>query len=109
LEQGHALLALVLIPLLAAAVLVFIPGGRKDIVRIFAVAVGAVLFAISVYVFVDFKADGDEQFSFLLRYDWLENVGILGEDGITFHLGIDGIAATMILLNGVVTFAGTLI
>jgi len=34
---------------------------------------------------------------------------ILREDGITLHLGIDGIAAVMILLNGVVTFAGTLI
>ena len=75
----------------------------------FAVASGLSLFIISVYVFVDYKADGTEQFSFLLRYDWLENVGILGEDGITLHLGIDGIAAVMILLNGIVTFAGTLI
>jgi NADH-quinone oxidoreductase subunit M len=108
-EQGHALLALIVIPLLAAVVLVFIPSERRDIVRQFSVAVGAVLFAISIYVFFAYTADGDEQFSFLLRYDWLENVGILGEDGITLHLGIDGIAATMVLLNGVVTFAGTLI
>jgi NADH-quinone oxidoreductase subunit M len=108
-DQGYALLALILIPLLAAAALVLIPGERKDIVRMFAVAVGAVLFAISVYVFIAYKADGGEQFTFLLQYDWLENVGILGEDGITFYLGIDGIAAVMILLNGVVTFAGTLI
>jgi NADH-quinone oxidoreductase subunit M len=108
-EQGHALLALIAIPLLAAVGLVFVPGERKDIVRMLSVAVGAVLFAISLYVFFAFDPEGDEQFSFLLRYDWLENVGILGEDGITLHLGIDGIAATMILLNGVVTFAGTLI
>jgi NADH-quinone oxidoreductase subunit M len=108
-EQGHSLLALIVIPLLAAAALLYVPGDRKDIVRQFSVAVGAVLFAISLYVFIDYQADGDEQFQFLLRYDWIENVGILGEDGITLHLGIDGIAATMILLNGVVTFAGTLI
>src|SRR3990172_8305464 len=67
------------------------------------------MFVISVYVFADYKASGEEQFSFLLRYDWLENVGILGEDGITLHLGVDGIAAVMILLNGIVTLAGTLI
>ena len=46
---------------------------------------------------------------FVLRWTWLENVGFLGENGITLHLGIDGIAAPMVLLNGVVTFAGTLI
>jgi NADH-quinone oxidoreductase subunit M len=34
---------------------------------------------------------------------------MLGEDGITLHLGIDGIAAPMVLLTGIVTFAGTLI
>ena len=107
-EQGHALLALIAIPLLAAAVLVVIPSERKDYVRVFSVLVGAVLFVISAYVFVAYEA-GSEQFSFDLRYDWLENVGVLGEDGITLHLGIDGIAATMILLNGVVAFAGTLI
>ncbi len=108
-EDGHALLALILIPILTAALLVVVPAERRDWVRLIAVAAGAVLFAISVYVFVAYQADGDEQFDFLLRYDWLENVGILGEDGITLHLGIDGIAATMVLLNGVVTFAGTLI
>jgi NADH-quinone oxidoreductase subunit M len=108
-DQGYLLLALIAIPLFAAAVLVLIPGNRKDIVRMFSVAVGAVLFAISLYVFFDYQPNDSEQFTFLLRYDWLENVGILGENGITLHLGIDGIAATMLLLNGVVTFAGTLI
>src|SRR3972149_5537732 len=108
-EQGHALLALIAIPLLTAAALVVVPSDRKDWGRILAVLSGAAMFVISVYVFADYKASGDEQFSFLLRYDWLENVGILGEDGITLHLGVDGIAATMVLLNGVVAFAGTLI
>ncbi len=108
-EQGHALLALIVVPLAAAAVLLLIPGQRKDIVRMFSVAVGAALFAISLYVFIAYKAGGDEQFRFLLRYDWIENVGILGEHGISLHLGIDGIAATMVLLNGVVAFAGSMI
>ncbi len=89
--------------------LVLVPGQRKDLIRQLSVASGLALFIISFYVFADYSADGTDQFSFLLRYDWLENVGILGEDGITLHLGVDGIAAVMILLNGIVTFAGTLI
>ncbi|HEU0074760.1 MAG TPA: NADH-quinone oxidoreductase subunit M [Dehalococcoidia bacterium] len=108
-EQGHALLALIAIPLLTAAVLVLVPSQRKDLVRLLSVASGLALFIISLYVFIDYSADGSEQFTFLLRYDWLENVGILGDNGITLYLGLDGIAAVMILLNGVVTFAGTLI
>jgi len=108
-EQGHALLALIAIPLLTAAGLVLVPSQRKDLVRQIAVASGLAMFIIALYVFIDYSADGTEQFSFTLRYNWLQNVGILGEKGITLYLGIDGIAAVMILLNGIVTFAGTLI
>ncbi len=108
-EQGHALLALIVIPLAVAALLVIVPSERKDLIRIISVLTGAVLFVISLYVFIAFKSSGSDQFSFLLRYKWIENVGVLGKDGITLHLGIDGIAAVMILLNGVVTLAGTLI
>ncbi len=107
-EQGHALLALIVIPLATAFVLLWVPGERKDWVRYLSAVVGAVCFAISLYVFISFKP-GDEQFQFQLSYTWIENVGILGEDGISLHLGVDGIAAVMVLLNGVVAFAGVLI
>jgi NADH-quinone oxidoreductase subunit M len=107
-EQGHALVALILVALLTAAALIAVPGHRKDWVRYLAVASGAALFVISLYVFIAYETTG-ERFSFAVRYDWLENVGILGDKGITLYFGVDGIAATMILLNGIVTFAGTLI
>jgi NADH-quinone oxidoreductase subunit M len=108
-EQGHALLALIVLPLAAAFALLWVPGERKDIVRYVSAAVGLACFVISVYVFVAYEPGGGEQFDFLLRYDWIENVGILGEHGISLYLGVDGIAATMVLLNGVVAFAGVLI
>ncbi len=94
--------------MLTALVLVFVPSERKDLVRQLSVLSALAMFIISVYVFVAYEV-GDEQFSFLLRYNWIENVGVLGENGISLRLGIDGIAAMMILLNGVVTLAGTLI
>jgi NADH-quinone oxidoreductase subunit M len=107
-EQGHALLALIVIPLAMAAVLVFVPSERKDWVRYLSAAAGLACFIISLYVFIAYKTGGD-QFGFQLRYDWIENVGFLKEHGISLHLGVDGIAAVMILLNGVVAFAGVLI
>ena len=77
-EQGHALLALILIPLLTAALLVFVPGDRKTLVRQIAVLSGAVLFAISLYVFIDYKASDTEQFLFQIRYDWNRNCSEIG-------------------------------
>ena len=77
--------------------------------RQLAVASGLVMFIISIYVFIDYQASDKVQFLSTLRWTWIENVGIFKENGITLHLGIDGIAAVMMLLNGVVTFAGTLI
>ena len=106
-DQGYVLLALIALPIIAAAVLVVVPSERKDIVRALAVAVSAVLFALSLYVFVDYETT-DQQFRFAKSWAWLDNVGVL-QDGITLHLGVDGIAATMLLLNGIVTLAGTLI
>jgi NADH-quinone oxidoreductase subunit M len=108
-HPGHALVALILIPLLTAAVLVFVPSERKDWVRIIAVLSGAVLFVISLYVFIAYKTGSSTGWRFELSYPWLHNVGVLGDKGIRFHVGVDGIAAVMVLLNGVVTFAGTLI
>jgi NADH-quinone oxidoreductase subunit M len=107
-DQGYALLALIVIPLAAAAVLLAVPGERKDIVRYLSAAVGVACFVLSLYVFIAFKATG-QQFDFQLRFTWIENVGILGKDGISLFLGVDGIAAVMILLNGVVSMAGVLI
>ena len=108
-DTGYLLLALIAIPLFTAAALVFVPSEKKDLVRQLSVASGLVLFIISLYVFIDYQANDKVQFLSTLRWTWIENVGIFKENGITLHLGIDGIAAVMLLLNGVVTFAGTLI
>jgi len=108
-QTGYVLLATIAIPALTALALVLVPSRYPNVVRGLSLASGFALFGLSLYAFFAYQlADGD-QFQFQLRWDWVENVGMLGEDGITLHLGIDGIGATMVLLNGVVTFAGTII
>ena len=52
-EQGHALLALIAIPLLTAAGMILVPSNKKDLLRYIAVAVSAVMFAIALYVFFE--------------------------------------------------------
>ncbi len=108
-QSGYILLAMIAVPLLAAAALVLVPSRYPNVVRAIAVATGFVLFGLSLYAFFAYQLASDAQYQFQLRWVWIENVGVLGENGITLHLGIDGIAAPMVLLTGIVSFAGTLI
>ena len=91
-------------------VLVFVPSEQKDARRASSVVVsGARAVRLAVYIFIAYQITAAAiQFIDALR-TWLENVGFLGKNGITLHLGIDGIAAPMVLLTGIVAFAGTLI
>ena len=106
--QGYAVLATIAVPLLAIVVLVLLPGQYKQAARWISALTGAIVFGVSVYIFVAFQAGGDA-LQMQLRWVWVENTSFLGEDGVTLFLGVDGISALMGLLTGVVAFAGTLI
>ena len=108
-QTGYILLATIAVPLIAAAVLLAVPSRYPNVVRAFAVAVSFALFGLSLYAFFAYQIAQVEQYQFDLRWTWIENIGMLGEEGITLHLGIDGIGAAMVLLTGIVTFAGALI
>ncbi len=104
--SSYALLALVLVPLGTAVLLLAVPGRLPKAVRGISVLSALVMFGLSVYVFVAYNiSDGGIQGD--MRWDWLSNVAFLGDNGITLHLGVDGIAAPLVLLNGIVTLAGT--
>jgi len=104
--SSFALLALVLVPLIAATLLLAVPGRMDNLVRAIAVLAALIMFGTSVYVFVAYNiSSGGIQGD--MRWDWLSNVGFLGNNGITLHLGVDGIAVPLVLLNGIVALAGT--
>lgn len=106
---GYVLVALIAVPLLGALALTAIPSRYKDVVRVFAAACGFVMFGLALYTFFAYQVANGDTYQFELRWDWIENVGFLGDGGITLHLGVDGIGAPMVLLNGIVGFAGTLV
>jgi NADH-quinone oxidoreductase subunit M len=105
--QGYVVLATLAIPLVAAFLLVLTPGHQKMLVRYISAVTGALVCGLSIYIFAAYQVDGGET-QMVLRWDWVENVAFLGEDGITLYLAVDGISATMALLTGVVAFAGAL-
>ena len=108
-SEEYVLLPLIALPLATAVILVGVRSRYPNLVRCIAALAGAILFGLSLYVFFGYQLGGSEPFQFEGRWPWLENVGFLGDNGITLHLGVDGIAAPMVLLNGIVAFTGVLV
>ena len=105
--QGYVVLATIGLPLLAALLLIFVPGSQKMWARYISAVTGAILAGLSIYIFVAYQVGGDDA-QMNLRWAWVENTAFLGENGISLRLAVDGISATMALLTGVVAFAGAL-
>ncbi len=103
------LFALIAIPVGAVILFMLIPSRYPQLVRNVAVVSAFALFVLSVLVFVKYEFEGGNGLRFDLQLDWLENVAFLGENGITYHLAVDGISAPMVLLTGIVIFAGVFI
>lgn len=108
LDEGYVLLATIAVPLGAALMLMLIPSRYATVIRSLSLLASAAMFALSVYIFVayDYEAGGLQMD---LRWEWLENIAFFGKDGITLYLAVDGIAAPMVLLTGIVIFAGAMV
>ncbi len=107
-DAGEALLLLLLIPGGAALLMIFVPSRHVTVIRTIALVTTIATLVDSIWIFAvyDFTQGG---FQFNLQYPWIENIAFLGENGVSLHLGVDGIAAPMVLLNGLVGFAGVLV
>jgi NADH-quinone oxidoreductase subunit M len=106
--QGYVVLSTLAMPLLATIAVLLIPGTQKMAVRYTSLLFGTLALGLSVYLFTAYQLSGDS-IQMQLRWPWVENVAFLGENGITLHLGLDGISGLLVLLNGIVAFAGTLV
>lgn len=105
-NEGYLLLVLPLIPLVSAIALMMIPAKERTAIMLLTAIASFAMFVISVYVFFAFDYKG-EQFQGVVSWPWIENVAFLGGNGIQLKVGIDGIAAPMILLTGIVVLSGT--
>ncbi|OIP32342.1 MAG: hypothetical protein AUK47_20750 [Deltaproteobacteria bacterium CG2_30_63_29] len=85
-----------LIPLLGAASLLFFPSEQHAMVRTIALVVSLVEFGLSLVLLVGFKSDY-HAFQFVETHDWIPQFGV------SYLVGIDGIALWLVLLT---TFLG---
>ncbi len=101
-EIPYILSAIVFLPILAGAAMLFFPPERRQLIYRFALGTAALVFLLSLVVYIGFDING-EQYQFIEKYDWLPALGI------SYYVGVDGISAPLVLLTGVVIFTGVII
>jgi NADH-quinone oxidoreductase subunit M len=89
----HNLLSLILLtPLAGAALIVLLPKDEVRLIRWTALVTSLVALALAVVLWLNFKAAAPG-FQFEENYLWITTINS------TYHLGVDGISVTMVLLT----------
>ncbi len=85
--------ALIVVPLLTAVLIAFLPPSRPDYVRLAALVGSTTAGAISFYLLWSFDA-ADGGFQFVTQRDWLPGLGL------SWFLAVDGISLFLVVLTG---------
>ncbi len=94
--NSHLLSLILFIPALSAVVMLFLPKDEAKLLRWFAFVASLIPFALSVYLWIQFKPDA-VGFQFQEQYTWYAAIGS------SLHLGVDGLSLTMVLLTTLLT------
>lgn len=93
--------ALILTPLLAAAIIAVLPKHRESDIRIVALLGSTITGAISVWMLADFdKAEAGYQF--VVSQTWVADLGL------SWSLGVDGISLFLVVMTGILFPVGML-
>src|SRR5882724_5201055 len=88
-------------PILAALVLLVVPGNYRVIIRAIAVLATFISAVLAVKMFCQF-VPGAEGYQFTEQHTWVESLGI------SYHVGVDGLNVGLILMGAIVAFAAAL-
>src|ERR1051326_2632296 len=97
----HLLSIVLFTPLAGLALLLFMPGKSKDLIRVWANLVTFGGFLISLPLVSRFQV-GQAGFQFEESYNWIPSLGA------HYHLGIDGISLLLIVLTTLMSFLAVL-
>lgn len=94
----HLLTWILFFPTIGAALLLFIPGGRVKLIRSVSLLVSIIPLVLTLYLWSDYQSQiHTGLFSFEENYPWFPAIGS------SYHLGIDGVSLTMLLLTTILT------
>src|SRR5579871_3928992 len=113
---GNPLILILAAPIIGAIILLlFVRNDQRQEARTVAVVATAICLLLSVYVFADMNQvsnlnKASDRASNGLSY-FIEEVNLpwVPALGISFHVGVDGVTAPMVLLTGLAAFCGVLI
>ena len=88
------LLAMIVVPLVGAAVVAALPRGRDSLARLLALGTSLLVLLLAVLTTIAFDTGGE-------RFQLTTSVAWIPDFGVSFALGVDGIALSMLLLIGV--------
>jgi len=94
--SSHLLTLILFFPVLAALVILFLPRDEVKLTRWTALIASLVPFGLSVWLWVRFEA-GLPGFQFKETYAWYAAVSS------AFHIGVDGLSLTMVMLTTLLT------
>ena len=94
--DAHLLSLILFIPAIAAVIMLFLPAGEKPLFRWLALGASLIPFILSLVVWFRFDAN-QPGFQFEEADVWYEAIGS------SFHLGVDGLSLTMVLLTTLLT------
>jgi NADH-quinone oxidoreductase subunit M len=94
------LTCIILLPLIAALGLVFVPSSYRVVMRAVAVAATLITALLAVKMFLGFQA-GAPGYQFEQQIRWVDYLGI------SYHVGVDGINVGLVLMAAIVSFAAT--
>src|SRR5215216_60565 len=94
--DAHLLSLILFVPALAAVIILFMPAGENKLFRWFAFGASLVPLVLSLVAWFRFDTN-QPGFQFEESYVWYEAIGS------SFHLGVDGLSLTMVLLTTLLT------
>ncbi len=117
---------LIFVPIIAAVIILFMPRESKDLIKGIAITAAFITFGLGLFTFISYNnavndlrteqdaiiADGGDIVATKLYDSTLvfeERVVWVPQLGITYHLGVDGLSAPMVLLTSMVMITGVLI
>ncbi|WKZ39174.1 MAG: NADH-quinone oxidoreductase subunit M [Anaerolineales bacterium] len=92
----HLLSLILFVPAIAALIMLFLPGGETKLLRWFAFSASLIPFVLTLVAWTNFNPDA-AGFQFVEKYVWYEAINS------SFHLGVDGISLSMVLLTTLLT------
>ena len=94
--------ALIFLPVVGAALILFVNRSQESVIKWFSLVISIMTFILSIPLFTNFDKT-THLMQFVERYDWIPTWNI------TYYLGLDGISVLFVLLSTLITILCVLI